>query len=192
MKHKIPFVIILNGTSSVGKSSIQKKLLEHFKNENVIPLKVDDYVDMLPRHLVGMTSKAALGFQFYQPEKDKYDIRVGRLGNLIIHQLHSDAKKLLLSGSSLILDHVILTKAWANEIEDLDSTGAQIFKFLITCGIQELSKREKLRGDRLIGLASGLKYVEKNIKKYDLIVNTSLLNPVEASNNILNYFLGQV
>ena len=58
---------------------------------------------------------------------------------------------------------------------------------LVTCDVEELNRRERSRGDRLIGLASGLKHVEDKIKDYDLVVDTTFYSPKEAAEIILKH-----
>ncbi len=184
-KNKL-FVLILNGTSSAGKSCISDILREKINAINVLSLSIDDFVNMLPPHLVGETNKASSGFQFYL-EGGVLNIKVGNLGNMVIRQMHNFAENLLRSGLNIIIDHVVLKKSWAQELEDLRKTGAKIVYVLVTCDIKELKKREKIRGNRLVGLASGLKHVENNIEHYDLVVDTTFRSPKESAAMILQY-----
>ncbi|MFA4890972.1 MAG: AAA family ATPase [Candidatus Gracilibacteria bacterium] len=182
----IPFVLILNGTSSAGKSCISDILLEKINTLNIFSLSIDTFVNMLPERLVGETEESSAGFQFYL-KRGALNIRVGKQGDRIIQQMHNVAESLLRSGSNIIIDHVVLTKSWADELENLRKTGAKIIYVLITCGIEELKRRENSRGDRRIGLADGLKHVEDKIQHYDLVVDTTSCSLNEASEMILQY-----
>jgi chloramphenicol 3-O phosphotransferase len=186
INNRIPFVLILNGTSSAGKSCISDILREKISAKNVLFLGIDDFVNMLPPYLVGETIKASSGFQFYL-EGGGFNIKVGNLGNIVIRQMHNFAENLLRSGLNVIIDHVVLTKSWAHDLEGLSKTGAKIFYVLVTCDIKELKNREKIRGNRLVGLASGLKHVESNIEHYDLVVDTTFRSPKESVEMILQY-----
>ncbi len=188
LHRRTPFTLVLNGTSSAGKTSIVNILLEKIKGSDIFALSIDTFVDMLPQRFVGKANEASRGFQFY-PENGALNIRVGDLGNLIIKQMHKVAKDLLLSGSSVVLDHVVLTESWARTLYDLRKTGANIIYVLITGDIHKLEKREKARSNRFIGLAKGLKHVEGKIENYDLVIDTTLHSPNKAAKMILEYLM---
>jgi len=180
-----PFALVLNGTSSVGKSSIATILSKKLR---ACCLNIDIFINILPQELIGETAKASPGFRFYQRSKEKITtVQPGSIGNLIVQQMHDTAKSLLASGLNVIVDHVTLTSLWVDELEKFSETGARVVKVLITCDMQELTKREMARGDRRPGLAKGLKYVEGEIKDYDLIVNTTSKSPKKAAEIIMHY-----
>jgi len=182
----VPFILILNGTSSAGKSSIFKILAKKIQMSNVSFLDIDTFVDILPQSFVGKANESSVGFRFYSIG-GKCKIQVGDLGNLVVKQMHNLARAILRSGSSVVMDHVILTKPWARDLDTLRKTGARVINVLITCDIEKLEMREYARGNRFVGLAKGLKYVENIIPKYNLVIDTTLNSPKKAAGIILRY-----
>jgi len=58
----------------------------------------------------------------------------------------------------------------------------------IVCSLEELEKREKQRGNRILGLARGhIDVIHKNKEYYDLVVDTTHCNALTCAQNILNF-----
>lgn len=185
---KQPFMMVINGTSSVGKTTVAKLLLEKLDKENLHSVGIDVFVNMLPSYLVGENIEARVGF-YFSKKGGVVEIEVGQKGHVIVKRMHEFIKQLLNSGSSVIVDHVLLCDSWMRELEDFASEKVRVLQVLITCNSEEIKKRENSRGDRIRGLGEGLKYVENTVKKYDLIIDNTLLTPEETSNKIADYLV---
>ena len=185
---KQPFMMVINGTSSVGKTTVAKLLLEKLNKANLHSVGIDVFVNMLPSYLVGENIEAKAGF-YFSKKGDLVEIEVGQKGHVIVKRMHEFIKQLLNSGSSVIVDHVLLCDSWMRELEDFASEKVRVLQVLITCNSEEIKKRENSRGDRVRGLGEGLKYVENTVKKYDLIIDNTLLTPEETSNKIADYLV---
>lgn len=185
---KQQFMLVINGTSSVGKTTVAKMLLEKLDKENLHCIGIDVFVNMLPSYLVGENIEAKSGFYFSKKD-DFVEIEVGQKGHTIVKRMHEFAKQLLNSGSSVIVDHVLLCDSWVRELEDFASEKVCVLQVLITCNSEEIKKREDSRGDRVRGLGEGLKHVENTVKKYDLTIDNTSLTPEETSNKIADYLV---
>jgi chloramphenicol 3-O phosphotransferase len=167
----IPFAILLNGTSSSGKSSIAR-CLHSTVGLFAFYLCIDMYIDMLPMPFVGESLEASKGFKFYTHGKNTR-INVGELGEFVIRQMHDTAKEILRQNSCVIIDHIMLNEKWVDDLLSIDGISAKIYKVLVTCDNNTLLIRESGRNDRRLGLAQGLKYTEKNITTYDFVIDTT-------------------
>ncbi len=182
---KEPFVLILNGTSSVGKTSVAKALIEQMpKEKDVILLSIDTFVDMLPDHLVGESDNALSGFRFVR-ENGLLSVEAGALGTLLIDQMYNIAKNAYAKGFSTIIDDVVLSKS---TIKTADfNQGTNLIKVLLHCDLNELKGREIERNDRKPGLAEGLLYTNKIIEDYDIKMDTTSTSPETTATKILEY-----
>lgn len=175
-----PIAIILNGTSSVGKSSVAEALQQSLVEYDLLLLGIDTFVNMLPQHLVGESADTEKGFKFVKIEAG-YDIEIGEFGNDLVHQMHEMARNLLLIGRNVIIDHVILSQAWAKHLEDLLDTNVLVLKVLLQCELSVLENRELQRQNRRPGLARQLQRVENNLSDYSVVIDTTKLHPSQVA-----------
>ena len=157
-------ILLLNGPSSSGKSSIAKLLklrLETSRKCSIIAL--DDYLKMSPDEPIW--------------EDDVFE------ANSTICQKITEA---LENGCFVIIDHVVTSKRIYEAI--LNSfMGKESFKVLVSCDIDILKKREKERGNRCIGSAeASLEYLYPK-DNYDLTVDTGLKITEQIVDQIIKY-----
>ena len=163
-------IIIINGTSSSGKSSIVKAL-QDLLPEPSLDLGIDKFIFALPeRYLERPLWDDVLGLA------DK----AGETGFLLVSAMHHAARAAALQGMTVVLDHVLVEPAWAAEC-------ARLFEDLpawlvgVRCPLEVLEARERQRRNRTLGQAR-LQYERVHAHKlYDLEVDTSLLNPQECA-----------
>lgn len=180
-------VVILNGASSVGKTSVGKSLQdimnEHYLLlglDNIIytmPERINDYkADMLPRD----------GF-FWLAETDKngkslMHLTAGSYAQRIYKMLIKQVKFFADSGFNIIVDHLSLIndyEIWNKELIDHD---------IVFCGLtasQEiLDQREKARGDRVIGGSRAQMLNVHDGYNYDIFIDTSHTEPLKTAKEI--------
>jgi chloramphenicol 3-O phosphotransferase len=166
-----PDVILLNGTSSAGKSSIARAL----QRRAGIPLyhaSLDTFTDMF---LWGAITDPA--------EKQ----RCHKIGVDNFHQ----ALAMFAKGSfGMVVDHLILRPEW-DKATRAALAGRRVFFIGVHCPLPVLSARERARPDRRAGLAEGqLVHVHRN-QTYDFEVDTSLATPEECADRILAFIRNQ-
>jgi chloramphenicol 3-O phosphotransferase len=157
-------VILLNGVSSSGKSSIGRALL---------PLLPD------PWFLVPVDAIGAMRSTVHTRVHDDADItamlRRTRLG------YHRVVAALASAGNDVIMDYP-LSEPWrlADLIETL--AGYDVTLVEVRCAPHELDRRERERGDRPVGLAAS----QTVYGDYDITVDTTTASPHECAVTIAN------
>ncbi|CAH1205699.1 Chloramphenicol 3-O phosphotransferase [Paenibacillus auburnensis] len=170
-------IVLLNGTSSSGKTSISMEL----KNQKEIlfhHLSIDDF-------FVNYNDFIDTKFPDIEPTREVED--VGRILFDPINSLYYATIKLFSEmGLNVIVDTVIDNDKRFNDFLDLFFDHSILFVGVL-CSKEELARREQIRGDRKIGLANSQYDKIYSFNEYDLEVNTEELSPTECAGNILSF-----
>lgn len=144
-------IIVLNGVSSSGKTTLAKEIQDAF-DEPYMRLSIDDFINMMPPKMI----KTDLGNTVYKCQT----IMLQTITNL------SDA------GINIVVDNIMLTyfqtlKQYISALHDYP-----VLFVKVDCPSHELRRRETERGDRAIG--QGENQVDDLEPKtmYDITVNT--------------------
>ena len=160
-------VILLNGASSSGKSTLAealKKYIKENKKEEFEIVSIDDFLEMTTDQPVY--------------EDDVFEIS---------RQLCQKVLGILKTGRGVIVDHVITSERIYKQLTEAVK-GYTLITVHITCPFDELEKREKKRSDRYIGSAkSSWEYLYPQ-NGYDLTLNTFELSPRECAEKICGLF----
>ncbi|WP_058302599.1 chloramphenicol phosphotransferase CPT family protein [Gorillibacterium timonense] len=172
-------IVLMNGTSSAGKTSIsiemknQKEILFHH-------LSIDDFFHHYNDFINNKVSDI-------EPTREVDGQVVAQIIlDPIISIYYSTIKLFSEMGLNVIVDTVIDNDKRFNECLDAFSGQPTLFIGVI-CSKEELTRREQARGDRVIGLANSQFNTVYCFNEYDLEVNTEELNPVECAEKILSY-----
>jgi len=184
-------VIILNGPSSVGKSSI----LGSFQTKNkelwlgmgldslfvkVLPPKV--YLEDKPEHHSVMRGVASV-------DKDGnkiFDLRIGDAGQKVIRGMHRTIEAYARTGNNVIVDYINYDSAW---IGDLKSTlkGIKVFFVGVKASLETIEEREKDRGTSPQGHArSHYDTVHQGVN-YDLVIDTENKTADESAEELIQF-----
>ena len=151
-------VILLNGPSSSGKSTLAKALRELIRNSgngNYEVVSIDDFMKISQTETIY--------------EDDVFEIS----GDMC-----KKALELLDAGSGVIIDHVITSGRIFDQLKE-NLSSYPIRSVRIACPLDILKSRELARGDRCIGSAeASAKYLFPK-EGYDLTVDTSTKSPEE-------------
>ncbi|NUT19858.1 MAG: AAA family ATPase [Hamadaea sp.] len=162
---RIGQIILLNGTSSAGKSSIARELLPLLDRPYYF-MPVDALNSM--RHQRPMT-----------PEELEETLQ--RLAG----GYHRAAAGMAWAGNDVVLDHVLRRPEWLRECVELFPADVVFVK--VYCPLPELQRREAARGDRPIGKAESHYPLVHRHAEYDVEVDTSKLSPRECADRILSF-----
>lgn len=180
-------VIILNGPSSSGKTSIGK-YLQDIMEENYVMLGLDNIIYTMPKRTNDYEADMRPRDGFYwiaNVDKDGaplMHLTPGVYAQKLYRTLIAQVKCFADNGINVIVDHVSLMDdywLWRDALID---------HHLICCSItaeQEiLDQREKERGDRVIGGSRAQMMTVHDGYKYDIFIDTSFISSLEAAEKI--------
>lgn len=154
-----PHCILLNGTSSSGKTSLARALQERLPVV-FLNFSIDNILYALPpSDLATMIRGAPISRGEYQYER-------------LVEGFHAAIAGLLASGNRLIVDNALTRADWSTAF-DAAVANHRTLKIGVTCDPEEARRRERARGDRAIGTVDyELPLVHVGMA-YDLVVDTT-------------------
>ncbi len=167
-------VIVLNGTSSSGKTSIIRALQESL-DEPFLEAGIDKFIWMMPRrYLERPLWDDVLGLAH----------TAGTAGQQLVRTMHTAVAAISRSGSHVIADHVLVDPRWlpacAAAFADLPA-----YFIGVRCPLEVLEARETMRRDRTLGQAKAQFHLVHAHAVYDLEVDTALLTPQQCAAQII-------
>jgi chloramphenicol 3-O phosphotransferase len=165
-------VIVLNGGSSSGKSSIARCLQSLFRDP-WLTFGVDNLVDAIPPAM----QASADGLEFAPDGK----ITVGPGFEALAAAWYSGLAAMARTGARLILDEAFLSGGQAQERLKIALGGLQVFWVGVRCDPQVAAARETNRGDRVQGMAASQTEMVHRDVLYDMEVETSQSSPQECA-----------
>jgi chloramphenicol 3-O phosphotransferase len=177
-------VIVLNGTSSAGKSTLTRALQSRLEGP-WLGIGIDTVVFALPTTYLNPPGWAEV-FRYVpaEPGSDApFRIETGDLGHRLVEGMHRMVASLADAGLSVIVDHVLLEPEW---LPDLASrlAGHEVLFVGVRCPLDVVVAREAGRRDRTIGQAAAQFEVVHRAAGYDLEVDTSVLSADAAAERI--------
>lgn len=173
-------IIMLNGASSSGKTSILEEL-QSILPQPYLNAGIDKIIWMLPkRYLDRPLWDEVLGL----------GTRPGEVGITLFSGMHHAIAGLARSGNFVIADHVLVEPAWLWECSRLF---ADLYAFLIGihCPLEVLEQREGARKDRTLGQARAQFPLVHRHRIYDFEVDTSKFSAWECARQISEFILSQ-
>ncbi|MCW5892274.1 MAG: chemotaxis protein [bacterium] len=178
-----PQVILLNGPSSAGKTTIARALQARIA-EPFLRLSFDDFVFAhAARYYRGADGPARSETNEWidegcrivttsaPGEPPAVRAEFGPVFRRTFAAIGPTVRTLVATGSRVILDHVIADEwmydSWLEACGDLD-----VLRVGVTCALPILESRERARGDRVLGRARGLVSVVHTFTAYDVVVDS--------------------
>jgi len=186
-------VVVLNGTSSSGKTTLAAALRDRFEadDECWVVYSQDHFTPKLPRSWfkAGKNAGRHADEGFVLEVRDgEFDLRVGPIGHAILAAYRGAVAAAAREGLNVIVDEVTMTQNewddWQVRLDGIDTTWVRV-----ELPVDELERREAARGDRMIGHARYQLDIVHRFADYDLTVDTGALSPDEAAEAIVS-FLG--
>jgi len=184
-------VVILNGPSSVGKSSIIKSFQAKNKDlwlgigidsffVGVLPSKF--YLEDKPEHHTVMRGVAST-----DAEGNKvFDLNIGEKGQKVIQGMHRAIGAYARSGNNVIVDYIKYDSSW---IDDLKKAlrGVKVIFVGVKASLSAIEEREKSRGTSPQGHArSHYDAVHEGVD-YDLEIDTEDKTADEAAEELIKF-----
>lgn len=190
-------VIILNGPSVAGKSSIQKAFQDHMlEKESWIKVGIDNLFDKpfpdveLERiHLWQSPNK----FRWIENTIDKdgnpvMKLLVGPDGDKIAYGMNSAIAAYAQAGSNVIVDYIAYKQEWADDLEKKLS-GINHYWVKVDISLTTLEAREKARATSPVGHSRSHYDTVHNGITYDFVVNSEKNTAAQIAEEI-EKFLG--
>ncbi len=166
-----PDVILLNGTSSAGKTSLARALQQRAG----IPLyhaSLDTFTDMF----------------LWEAITDPAERQ--RCHGIGVDNFHRALAQFATGSYGLVVDHLILWPEW-DRATRAALASRRVHFIGVHCPLTVLLARERARPERRPGLAEGqLVHVHRN-QVYDFEVDTSLASPEECADQVLAFIAGR-
>jgi chloramphenicol 3-O phosphotransferase len=167
-------IILLNGASSSGKTSILHTI-QDMLDEPYLDAGIDKFIWMLPkRYLERPLWDDVLGLAN----------KGGVTGHSLAHGMHQAIAALSRAGNHVLADHVLVEPIWLRECVDLFCDLPAYFVG-VRCPLSVLEQREKFRKDRTLGQARAQFELVHAHGMYDVEVDTSLLSPTQCAQKII-------
>ena len=183
--------ILLNGTSSAGKTTLAKALQQKL-NEPHLYVALDQYRDSLPDKYRGLNSPpGTLGYDGLnvvpielEDGRKITSIKFGDYGKKVLHGMRLSAAALVRNGLNIIIDDILLEPAFLEDYLEIFSD-LNIYFIGLFCDLKVAEKREASRLGRFPGTAESQLEVCHAHGVYDLSVDTSILSPEECATRII-------
>lgn len=160
-------LLLLNGPSSAGKSTIARELRRLLCRRGVDPvvISIDDHMKLSP------------GEEIW--EDDVFEI---------MPDMGRDIAAALARGKWVIVDHVITSARIYGALLDA-AAGYSVKAVRVNCSLETLRKRERERGDRFVGSAEASWRWLYPKEGYDLEIDSERAEPAALAERILEALL---
>lgn len=162
-------VVVLNGGSSSGKTSIGRCLQELLPRPWLL-LGVDDLIDVAPSSLVS-----------YGPDGE---VVFGDQWRALEAAWSRGVAAMARAGAGVIIDDVFLEGAVSQQRASDYLEGLEVLWVGVRCAPEVAAARERARGDRPVGMAVGQAEAVHRGVTYDLVVDSSSASPEECAGAI--------
>ncbi len=170
-------VVILNGVGSAGKSSIAREL-QQIATLPMLHVSMDAFLEMLPSRTFGTPE----GIRFEQRTVEGraiVQIHSGPTSERALTGMRLAVAAMATAGNHLIVDEV----ATGREIQEYREllVGCDVTLVKVDASLDALERRERERGDRLIGLARGQFGALHEGIEYDVVVDAEHRSPADCA-----------
>ncbi|MDB4967331.1 MAG: chloramphenicol phosphotransferase [Myxococcales bacterium] len=184
-------VIVLNGPSVSGKSSIQKALQARFE-EPYLAMGIDSIlVGMMPaRYFAGPTLDRK-EVMWADPSTDAtgaplFELRFGPTGRRVVAGMHEAIAAFARQGNPVIVDHILYERGWVRELADA-LAGLTAYFVGVRIPLRVLEERERARATSPAGHARSHYETVHAHGVYDLEVDTSRASADQCAATIIEY-----
>lgn len=174
-------VIVLNGVSSVGKSSVAKAI-QCLAHKPFLHVQMDDFLTMLPPRAIDHED----GLVFRRIDSKTIDVRSGDIVVRALEGMRYAISAMAGRGNHMIVDDVFFDSEdteYRRLLRQFDFRLVGLF-----APLDVVRNRELARGDRGIGLAQGQYERVHKGRTYDLKVDTSQAPPDAIARKICEAF----
>ncbi len=189
-------VIVLNGTSSAGKTTLAKAI-QSAAEEPYQLFAFDQFRDGLPDRFRGLNSPdgspGCAGLNVIaEPDEGVFKayIKLGAHGLTMLHGMHQAIASFARTRHHVIVDHYVNHPRAAQDLVET-FTDLQTTLVRVICDRSELLRRESLRPGRFPGTADTQRDIMNECFDYDLTVDSTHTPATELANRVLAYVTNQ-
>lgn len=182
-------IVFLNGGSSAGKTSIAKAIQE-LSDTPWLHVGIDTFIGMLPSKFVEFGDRAGDGYySFARGENQRgacVQVKTGPRGEAFFQEQVPKVVQLLADfGHDIVVDEVIFDKSSLDQyLQKLSHHRVCLVQ--VNCNYEVLLERERLRGDRVVGLANDqFDRLQSFSYDYDLTLDTTNVSAMDNARLIL-------
>lgn len=165
MQIKNNHILLLNGPSSAGKTTLAKEI-QKCAVDPYIHLQWDSFLAMIPTESIHSKQRA-------------WQDLVSSMRNC----MHAAVLNIYEQGLNVVWDNAMHPSRWKSVAEEF--ADSRIFLVGVICDIKELERRELVRGDRSIGMArTQAEEMHINVD-YDLHIDTTKTTAIENAEIVM-------
>lgn len=157
-------IVVLNGTSSSGKTTVARAFQERAPRV-FLNISIDTILYALPPSAFARLRR---GDDLFRDSVRAFYACVRTLADL---------------GHDLVIDHALVSEAEA-ELLKAAVSGHRVLMVGLECPVDVLEARERARGDRVIGLAAAQCGRIHQWLQYDLVIDTASVSTEDAAERI--------
>jgi len=183
-------VIILNGPSAAGKSSLQKSI-QRLAPEPYINVGIDNFFnDLFPdQHgKLGIKTETDFGMQlrYVTIDDNTVYLHVGPQGQKIVRGMHKAIAAYAKTGNNVVVDYIMYDPSWMQELRE-ELQGCSVYMVGVTLPLHVLQEREQARSTSPIGHAKSHYDTVHLGNVYDLWIDNSQGSADEGAMKILEF-----
>ncbi len=184
-------VIILNGPSGSGKSSIQREF-QYLNMPNLwIKTGIDSLFDapmptITPENMSFWQSPNPIRWVETSQDKDGNNVItlfVGEQGDKVAYAMNSAIAEYAKNGCNVIVDYIAYKQEWFDDLQN-KLKGIKTYYVAVEIPLEILEQREAARGTSPKGHARSHYFTVYGNKKYDLTVNSATHSAKEIAQQI--------
>jgi chloramphenicol 3-O phosphotransferase len=168
-------IILLNGGSSSGKTSIATSLQELLPT-TWLRFSIDDLVEALPASLFTRSEGLTFG--------EDGEVRPGPEFQQLEAAWMQGIAAMARAGANVIIDDVFLSGVAARDRWQTALAGLSVLWVGVRCDPQVAAAREQARQDRNVGMAAAQAQIVHVGMQYDLEVDTTAMAPRDCAQRI--------
>ena len=180
-------IVVLNGASSAGKSTIATSFRDRraAAGDLWLLIGIDDYLAKLPVEwldlgLPGGPGAHARDGLALRPGADGRDLHVGPVCRRLLRAYYAAVAAAARAGLNVLVDEVVVDEtAWHDWQVALE--GLSVVWVGVRCSLEVAEARERRRGDRPHGMTRAQVTTVHRHARYDVEIDTSELTPAEGA-----------
>ena len=185
-------VIVLNGTSAVGKSSISRALQDKMRSKPLLGMGLDSlFVAVLPKRYISEATEETKPVMQGHAQKtpdghDVFYLEVGPEGRTVISGMHHAIAAYAKQGNNVVVDYILYEREWLNELMAV-LQHIPVYFIGIKADLDVIEQRERNRATSPKGHARAYYQKVHEGLLYDLELDTTNMSPEQTADRIKDF-----